>query len=285
MATDTVQRTLNEDIFLDMWVGDKNALESLLATCRSLEKISQDEVRAAFDASFAQRHARFYERTYLPYDATDEENEAAWLASNDAELSRVLEKVSVRMEITLKSYGEVLSGRPENVLAELTRPAEVAAVQFTLGEQRPYNVMRHSGFKIVINADTVRINIYGGHTMWMDTAKAQLTAELKRQQPWYYKARAVWGICLLLVFPIAALMVSLLLYLVDDVLTDWWIYIVVFVPVTTAEVLIVRSWSKFFPTFELHPAGKDSRSRTVIAWISGAALWIAGSLVVPVVLG
>lgn len=277
------KRTVEDSLPRSMWIGNIADLKRLIRICRDLESRSHQQIRVALAATEPERKADFQRIRYVPRDS---DATAEWEKSEQKVLHDTIDRVKLTMELTFEKYGEKLIGDPEDLITEIDRPGDVRSVALNYGYKFPvYGVPPHSGFQVSIDKFGVSATIFGADRESIDVARPKFIDEFKAQRPWYWWMTTWWGNLVVAYVPLSILInvlfPSFVLHLSPAAAVNAWILFV------ASEVLLVAwatlVWPKLLPKFELIEAGSNARGRLAIGAIGSGALWIIGTVVVPLV--
>lgn len=267
-----------------MWVGSVDDLKKLIKICRDLEARTHEQIRAALAASEPERREEFQRTHYIP---TEADAIAEWETAELKEIDDTIDRIKLTMELTFERYGEKLIGEPEDLVNEINRPRDVQSIALNCGYQpAPYKVPPHSGFRVSIDKYGATATIFGANRESIDIARPKLFDEFRAQRPWYWWMATWWGNVVVAYLPIG-LLVSILFppfvqQLPPAARLIAWIAFGVFEALLV--VWAVRIWPRLLPMFELIVAGTNAHGRLALGAIGAGALWIIGSVVVPLML-
>ena len=274
--------TLQQDLKVRMWVGDIDDLRDLLKVARDLETRSHAEVRARMEASEPERRATFIATRYIPAGTDSDE---AWKEANKKEVLRALDGINLTMSVTLKAYGEVVAGKPEDVLDKITPQDKIKTVSMSLGSQRPmFDTPVHSGFTLGLS-EYPSATVFASDRPALVVAQTELQRLLDQRKPWYWWLRSFWGSMLCVNLPInVAGAATAVLYAGTntDRIAGGIAIVVVFFGISA--YLLFSAWDRILSRFEVVGKGSRPRGAAALSVIGAAVLWIAGTIVIPIFL-
>jgi hypothetical protein len=284
MSTEAVERTFKQVIKPSMWIGDVNALSALVKECRELEELSHADVRSEFRQTADARRDEFL-TSFAAQTAEPEELERLWQRADKSQIARALADLSLSLTVSLMTYAEELTGRPEDVLAQISRPDEVISAELTMG--RMYvntHTPRHSGMEIMLDERGGRAALLSGSKHWVDTAKNRIENQLRRQRPWYFVAGGHWGPVLIVFLPLwlSAMIISFALF--QNQSAESWVYVLLFGSPILIALCPLFYWDKFVPRFEVYADGKKARGHRVLYIFGAAILQLVVSILIPLLM-
>jgi len=184
--------------------------------------------------------------------------------------------------VVSRSYEERVYGDPEKILLELERPKDVKSFEIRLGSQgNSSQTSKGTGFRLVADDDGASVTIFGYEKDWVDLTTSRLKKALLEQRPWYFWMVKFWFATV--VSSVVCLgWVSLATWLFGGTSNGGWLLFLI--PAAITSALLGFFWDRILPKFELFRPDSRARGSREIGVAASAALWVVGTIVIPIVL-
>lgn len=262
-----------------MWVADTEELKRIVRACRELSATREREIRQKQEDSKVARKKEFLDEYGW---GTKAQNEKSWADKNARDLASELHGADLTMELTLKAYGEQMTGEPEKILAELDRPSDVSALTLRIGSEGYSSTESGTtGFRLVADREGMTLVTFGGSKDWLDLASTKLKKLIDDGRPWYFWTAKPW-FQLIVAIVVSIGWAGLFGSFADNAAHGInWTYLA---PSAATSLLIPFIWPRILPKFELLAPGHKSKGGRAIGVFGSVVVWIVGTVVIPIVI-
>ncbi len=261
-----------------VWVGSIEDLRTLVTHIEELARYVHDQRMKKADAEKDDRRTKYLAN--LSPHRSEEERPAGFEKAESRYYDQFVGDDSLRMTIKYNSWDFTSMDTPAELLEKPIDVKDVNSIYITL-DTRGYSTLDGYSLTVSLGSNGAQASIKAPERSFIDLAAARLKTQFRRQRPWYWWFREGWAVWIALIPTIAVMpAVASAAYAGGIAFITALTAVVIFATVTASGTLfLMRVLTR---PFELTKEGAKSRGARNIGIIGAAALWVLGTIAIPI---